>query len=52
VHPVIDREGLTEPRFTAPAPAPGDYAWRVSAIRIVGGRRVEVVSDPQPLHVP
>jgi hypothetical protein len=49
---LIDKEGLTEPEFTAPALKAGDYVWGVSAVRTVGGRRVELISDPQALHVP
>ena len=49
--PLIDKDGLTEPQFTAVDLAPGDYRWRVTATRVLEGRRVEVWSDPQPLQV-
>lgn len=51
-HPVVDRDGLTEPRIAVPGLAPGDYAWTVFSMRTVNGRRLQIVSDPQPLHVP
>jgi hypothetical protein len=50
--PVVDEGDLAAPRFTVPALAPGDYIWTVFAQRMIGGRRMQIVSDPQSLHVP
>ena len=51
-HPVVARDDLAEPRIVVPALAAGDYVWTVFAFRTVGGRRLEIASDPQSLHVP
>ncbi len=51
-HPVVAKDGLAEPRIAVPALPPGDYVWTVFAVRVVGGRRLVIASDPQSLHVP
>ena len=51
-HPMVEKDGLAEPLIAVPALAAGDYVWTVFAFRVVGGRRLEIASDPQSLHVP
>ncbi len=51
-HPVVDEKALKTPRFITAALPAGDYTWTVFAERVIGGRRMEIVSDPQSLHVP
>jgi len=51
-HPIVAKDGLAEPRIAVPGLAAGDYVWTVFAFRVVGGRRLQIASDPQSLHVP
>lgn len=51
-HPVVDVADLKAPRFSGPVLPAGDYIWTVFAQRVIGGRRTEIISDPQSLHVP
>lgn len=49
--PVVDRPGLSSDDLTISDLPPGNYEWRVEAVRERFGRSVGVWSDVQALHV-
>lgn len=51
VSPIVDQPGLTEPQLTLTDLPPGDYAWRVTAVRFKNGVYTERLSPLQPLRI-
>lgn len=49
--PLFDLSALSEPRISLTGLAPGVYEWRVRITRHVGGRRIDVWSEPQQLRI-